>query len=159
MGQKPDNFRFHRNQRGFTLIEIVIVIVVLGILAAVSLPKYLDMTNSAKESAARASLGGLREAISTWRVSHIIRSGDESWPSLDSVATPGTIMLFAIPPNPYQAKDKVPDSIVQGVTRGEIVGDRGGWAYNPSTGEIWANTSTSIQTGCATSDDILENTW
>ncbi len=38
--------------------------------------------------------------------------------------------------------------IVAGVTNGETVGTRGGWFYNPATGEVWANTNTDIQPTC-----------
>ena len=43
--------------------------------------------------------------------------------------------------NPYQADANAPDSIVTGVTQGVIVGARGGWAYDASTGVIWPNTN------------------
>jgi prepilin-type N-terminal cleavage/methylation domain-containing protein len=48
--------------RGFTLIEIVIIIVVLGILAAVAIPKYFNMTSAANESTVRAFGATLKEA-------------------------------------------------------------------------------------------------
>lgn len=51
------------NQRGFTLIEIVMVIVLLGILAITAIPKYIDLTASAKASSTQASLGAIRSYV------------------------------------------------------------------------------------------------
>jgi len=48
-----------RDQRGFTLIEIIMVIVLLGIIAAIAIPKYIDL----KSDAVRATLDGLRGGI------------------------------------------------------------------------------------------------
>src|SRR5262245_46937419 len=50
---------------GFTLIELVIVIAIIGILAAIAIPKFLDLSGAAKESATKAGLGTVRAVLAT----------------------------------------------------------------------------------------------
>lgn len=131
------------SRRGFTLIELVIIIVVLGILAAVAIPRYQDITGEAKEAACRAALGSLRSGITIYYANQAVTTGTAIWPTLSQLETTGTVMAQAIPANPYQSEANAPDSIVTGVTKGVVVGTRGGWAYLEATGEIWPNTSVS----------------
>lgn len=69
------------NNKGFTLIELVMVIVILAILAAVAIPKFYSLQSDAQTSAEKGVVGGVRSGI------HTYYGENQSWPtSLDSAA-------------------------------------------------------------------------
>ncbi|HOZ08148.1 MAG TPA: prepilin-type N-terminal cleavage/methylation domain-containing protein, partial [candidate division Zixibacteria bacterium] len=89
-----------RNRRGFTLIELVIIIVILGILAAVAIPKYQDLSGEAREASARSALGSMRSAVTIFYANQAVQTGTATWPSLADLQTRGTVMAQGLPPNP-----------------------------------------------------------
>ncbi|MEK7348153.1 MAG: prepilin-type N-terminal cleavage/methylation domain-containing protein [Candidatus Eisenbacteria bacterium] len=114
------------SESGFTLIELVIVIVILGILAAVAIPKYEDMREQARVATLKGQLGGIRSAIAIQYARNAL-NGSATFPTLD-----GTIFADGRVP-----KEPVNNSLAVKTTAG--IDNAGGWQYNSTTGVVKAN--------------------
>lgn len=64
-----------KKQKGFTLIELIIVIIILGILAVTAAPKFLDIQDDAKQSAMEGIAGAVRSASQIAHSGNLITSG------------------------------------------------------------------------------------
>jgi general secretion pathway protein G len=141
----------NRQQGGFTLVELLIVVIILGILAAVVIPQFNSAANESKEAALASNLATVRQAIEMYKVQH-----DDTFPDGDtdfvlqltgttgmdgdsSGSTYGPYLRNALPKEPFSGINTV---IYTGV-----VDNAGGWVFNNSTGHFQANNTTTGPSG------------
>ena len=88
-----------RGASAFTLIELVIIIVVLGILATQAIPTYLSLVDDAKRAAAKANLGSLRSSISIYYAYKATPMGGEiaTWPTRAQLIDQSTVLNGQVP--------------------------------------------------------------
>ena len=135
---------------GFTLIELMAVVLILAILAGVALPRFFDYQVRARDAACKGTLGGVRAGVANFYADQAFTPTGPAYPSLANLTTPGTVMQEVIPDNPYGGTTP---GVVTTATKGDadgrdLVGGAGigGWAYFDGTGGFpavfYANTDT-----------------
>ena len=85
-----------RNEKGFTLIEIIAVLVILGILAAVAIPKYISMMDQSRIQAAQTAIAEVKAQCSNYYASQML-SGSGS--------TSATAVQASVGASPYLGPD------------------------------------------------------
>ena len=74
----------NRNSKGFTLIELVTVIAILGVLAAMTVPKFFDLQSKAQEEVENQIIGTIRAGLETFAANEIVQNGSKSYPNANS---------------------------------------------------------------------------
>jgi prepilin-type N-terminal cleavage/methylation domain-containing protein len=103
-------------QKGFTLIELIIVMVILGIMAAVAVPRYLDSIENAEASAEDAVISAIRAGLKQAANNSLLTSGRETWPE-----------------NPF---DALADKPAGYTTDDELADTDGEWTFDSNGGQI-----------------------
>ena len=145
-----------RTNKGFTLVEILIVVIILGILAAIVIPQFTEASNDARKSALVSDLQTVRSQLELYKVQH-----NDSYPDANTSAafleqltkrtnSAGTVgtdasdyplgpYLQSFPKNPFVSGDAA-DDISFGTGNPDGDGSTG-WFFNTSTGKFSPNDS------------------
>lgn len=163
-----------KRARAFTLVEVLIVVVLLAVLAAIVVPTFSQATTPAKESALASDLALLRRFVLIYASQHLelapgYPNGSTSGTPTDAAfrdqatlssnasgqtAAIGTAgfrygpYLSRIPVNPFNGKDTV-QMLANGQAFPAAADDSHGWICKPQTGEIRPGNSGSVTGGAA----------
>ncbi len=74
-----------RDQRGFTLIEIIMVIVLLGIIAAIAIPKYIDLRTEAADATASGIVGAIVSSASIGYADLVTHNSGSTFPNFTTL--------------------------------------------------------------------------
>ncbi len=164
-------FLTKRSRRGFTLIELMIVIIVIAILALIVIPKLAGASVKAKESTVSANLGMIRNALEQFQsdtgyypntLEDMVKStGAQGYDGTAAVSVAATYKgpymrqqggigtNAGIPKNPFITSAVSEAAGTAAPTAATVPSTAAHWVYDKSTGKVWANIFGTTQDGTA----------
>jgi general secretion pathway protein G len=128
-----------RQKSGFTLVELVVVVMILGILAAVAAPRLLETSDTATENGVKQTLAVVRDAIERYSAQNAGKKPGETdtGDGLTFKADLAPYLRGSFPKCPVGNKNNE----VRIVTLGDVTSATGpaGWAYSNDTGDFRIN--------------------
>jgi len=148
---------YRTRKSGFTLVEILIVVIILGILAAIVIPQFTNASQDARKNSLTSQLQTIRSQVELYRLQHLdqdspklVAGGATAWDQMTvktnsdhtTTGTPTFGPYFnSAPVNPLNNSNTV--FILSGdATFGGASGTTAdGWLFNPADGKIWASSA------------------
>jgi prepilin-type N-terminal cleavage/methylation domain-containing protein len=118
-----------KTRGAFTFVEVMVVVVIVGILAAIVVPQFGGVADDARAASVQGSLGGVRSAIAGYRTKQVL-GGGAPFPTLAQLTTPSTVVQGEFPVNPFSNLSAV-QSVSQAQAAARLVVNPGqfGWNY------------------------------
>jgi general secretion pathway protein G len=144
---------------GFTLVEILIVVIILGILAAIVIPQFTSASQDARKNSLTSQLQTLRSQIELYKLQHLdalptglvaattdwsqlINKTDQNGSTAASTATVFGPYLQAIPTNPLNNFTNISPVSTDAAPSTAVSGSNIGFVMNSVNGKIWGTSKT-----------------
>ncbi len=132
---------YRTTRKGFTLVEILIVVIILGILAAIVIPQFSNASQDARRSSLQSTVQTLRSQIELYKLQHgdAIPDVITAWDPLTKVSTYGGVnfgpYMQSTPTN--QMVDPTVESVVAAGSSATAPDGKAGFYFEAASGKIW----------------------